>query len=393
MARTKANGEGNIRQKADGRWEVRITIGTDFATGKPKRISKYAATQAEAVKLLHQLSVLRDTSPKIFQAVTLGEWLEFCLDFYMKNTLKQSTYIGYVGYIKNHLNPALGNILLIDLTPRLLQGFYNHKKETGLAAKTIANINLFLHKALEYAVSEGYITSNPAGAVNLPHGNKPQIKILTRDEQMQLMQCSYQHRYGVFVRLVLFTGIRLGELLGLRWEDVDMHIGMLHIRRTLNRLNKMQRPTAQGECTTEIVVQPPKSQNSFRSIPLLPDVLHDLQVWRDVQQQDRLLAGSSYRDSGFVVTNPYGGYMEPHTFREQYMNLLAMAGLRPFTFHALRHTFATRALEQGMDAKTLSVLLGHYSVAFTLDTYAHVLDDHKRENMALMGSLYQAQVE
>lgn len=393
MVRTKANGEGNIRQKADGRWEVRITVGIDFATGKPKRISKYAATQAEAVKLLHRLSVLRDTTPKIFQTVTLGEWLEFCLEFYMKNTLKQSTYIGYVGYIRNHLVPALGNMLLIDLTPRVLQGFYNYKKDSGLAPKTIININLFLHRALEYAVREGYITSNPASAVNLPHGPKPQIEILTRDEQMQLMRCSYQHRYGVFVRLVLFTGLRLGELLGLRWEDADMQIGMLHIRRTLNRLNKIQRPTDPSECTTEIVVQTPKSQNSFRSIPLLPDVLHDLQVWRDVQQQDQILAGAAYQHSGFIVTNPLGGYIEPNTFRDYYINLLALAGLRPFTFHALRHTFATRALEQGMDAKTLSMLLGHYSVAFTLDTYAHVLDDHKRENMALMGSLYQAQME
>lgn len=387
MSKNRKNGEGNIRQRADGRWEVRITLGPNFNNWHQKRISKYANSQEEAVKLLHQLSFLKETSPNVFKNVTLGEWLNFCLDFYMKNSLKQSTYISYLGYIRNHLQPALGEIMLIDLTPRLLQSFYNYKTEQGLSPKTIVNINLFLHHALQYAVNEGYINGNPAEAINLSRGYKPQIEVLTRDEQMQLMQCSYQHRYGVFIRLVLFTGLRMGELLGLRWEDIDIQIGLLHVRRTLNRLNKIN-PDEHSN-STEIVIQPPKSQNSIRTIPLLPANIEDLQGWRQIQQQDAITAGEAYAASGFIVTNPMGGYIEPDTFRGYYKKLLAAGELRPFTFHALRHTFATRALEQGMDAKTLSVLLGHYSVAFTLDTYAHVLDDHKRENMALMAGLFQ----
>lgn len=239
MSNKRANKEGNIRLRADGRWEVRVTIGIDFATGESKRVSRYASTQEEAVKLLHELSFIRDTSPKNFQTITLGEWLDLCLEVYMKNSLKQSTYLSYEGYIRIHLKPALGNIQLRDLSPRLLQQFYNYKAETeGLAPKTIVNINLFLHKALSYAVAEGYIQSNPAASINLSRGNKPQIEILTRDEQLRLFQASYQHRYGVFIRLVLFTGLRLGELLGLRWEDLDVQSSMLHIRRTLNRLKK-----------------------------------------------------------------------------------------------------------------------------------------------------------
>ena len=140
-------------------------------------------------------------------------------------------------YIRVHLKPYLGDLDLKDLSPRTLQQFYNYKSEAEhLSPKTIININLFLHKALDYAVAEGYISSNPAAGVNLPRGKKPQIQILTRDEQDRLMRCSYQYRYGVFVRLVLFTGLRLGELLGLRWEDVDAVSGILHVRRTLNRL-------------------------------------------------------------------------------------------------------------------------------------------------------------
>lgn len=389
MSRTRANSEGNIRMRSDGRWEVRVTLGIDYATGEAKRVSRYASTKEEAVKLLHEMSFQRDTSPKNFQAVTLGEWLDLCLNLYMKNSLKQSTYLSYESYIRVHFKPALGGIYLRDLTPRILQQYYNYKAEQeGLSPKTIVNLNQFLHKALSYAVGEGYIQSNPAAALNLPRGKKPQIEILTRDEQARLARASYQHRYGIFVRLVLFTGLRLGELLGLRWEDIDFGAGMLYVRRTLSRLNKIDRPTVAGENTTEIVIQTPKSENSLRSIPLLPIMLQELAAWKNVQMNDQMAAGEGYRESGMVVTNPMGGYIEPRTFKDYYNQILALAGLRHFTFHALRHTFASRAMEQGMDAKTLSMILGHYSVSFTLDTYAHVLTDHKKEGMALMEDLY-----
>ena len=293
-----------------------MTVGLDFSTGKPKRVSRYASTREEAVKVLHEMSFLCETAPRNFSNITLGEWLDMCLEVYMKNSLKQSTYVRYEGYIRIHYKPALGALRLKDLTPRLLQQFYNYKAETeGLDPKTLVSMNLYLHKAPSYAVSEGYIPSNPASAINLPQGSKPQIEILTRDEQASLLRATYRHRYGVFVRLVLFTGIRMGELLGLRWEDIDVQSGLMHIRRTLNRLKKKEKTLAPGE-----------SKN--------------------------------------------------------------VAGLRHFTFHALRHTFASRAMEQGMDAKTLSMILGHASVSFTMDTYTHVLNTHKVESMALMGELF-----
>lgn len=187
MAKTRKDYEGNIRQRPDGRWEVRVTLGNDFATGESKRISRYASSQDEAVKLLHELSFLRDTVPKSFQSIKLGEWLTFCLEVYMKPSIKQSTYSSYEAYIRVHLKPYLGELELKDLSPRTLQQFYNYKSEAeGLSPKTIININLFLHKALAYAVTEGYISSNPAAGVNLPRGKKPQIQILTRDEQARL---------------------------------------------------------------------------------------------------------------------------------------------------------------------------------------------------------------
>lgn len=368
---------------------MRITTDVDFMTGKVRRISKYAGTREEAVNLLYELSVAYNCRPKLTEHITLKAWMQTWLTVYMQRAIKQSTYLSYEGYMRNHFVPALGDIPLQDITPRLLQQFYNYKQEhDNLSAKTITNMNLCLHKCLDHALKEGYLVSNPAASINLPHGERPQINILSRDEQARLVQASYRHRYGIFIRLTLSTGLRIGELLGLRWEDVDFTSGLLHVRRTLNRLNKLNLPREYAGSRTEIVIQEPKSKISMRSIPLLPMALQELSQWKMVQQAEQQAAGNAYIDSGMIVTNPLGGYVEPRTFKDYYNQMLEIAGLRHLTFHALRHTFASRALEQGMDSKTLSMLLGHASVSFTLDTYTHVLNEHKREGMKLMESLY-----
>ena len=390
MSKKRYDGEGNIRLRSDGRYEVRVSGGVDFVTGEPIRISRYAKTEEEAIKLLHQLSFATGCNQKLYsQSMTLGEWLEIWLEVYMKHNLKQSTFVSYEGYIRNHYKPVLGQVRLTDLMPQILQQFYNFKMEAeGLSPKTITNMNLCLHKALDQACKEGLITANPASALNLPKSKRPDIEILTRHEQAMLIKCSHQHRYGVFIRLVLATGLRLGELLGLMWEDIDFQRNMLYVRRTLNRLKIPALPDHYTGPKTEIVFQEPKTDHSIRSIPLLNGVIQDLMRWKMVQNTDRDAAGDAYLETGMIVTNPMGGYIEPRTFSDYYHQMLQMAGLRHFTFHALRHTFASRAMEQGMDYKTLSILLGHSSVSFTMDTYAHVLDDHKWEGIRLMEELY-----
>lgn len=387
----RGHNEGSIKLRSDGRYEVRVTAGIDFATGKTKRISYYAKTKAEAIKILHQAEYDIHFHDHIDPtSITLADWLELWLHTYMKNRLKQSTYVSYRGYITNHFIPAIGSVKLKEVTSKLLQDFYNYKLEHGLSPKTILNLNLCLHKALKQAVLDKYLSFNPCDAVTLPRNEKPQIEVLTREEQYQLMQTSYHFRYGVFIRLTLATGLRMGELLGLKWEDIDLRSGMLQVRRTLNRLTKMEQDSSGS--STEIVFQTPKSKNSIRSIPLMKPIVEELKQWQTVQKQDADLAGTAYQNLGMVVSNPLGMYIEPRTFKDYYDQILKASGIGHFTFHALRHTFATRALEQKMDSKTLSTILGHYSVSFTLDTYAHVLDNHKREGMQLMEELFQPQV-
>ncbi|MCD7888273.1 MAG: tyrosine-type recombinase/integrase [Clostridiales bacterium] len=389
MAKHRKDYEGTIRKKSPNCWEVRISGAIDFATGKPVRIIRYAPTEKEAIQLLHQLQHAMENNNYHASQITLGEWLDLWLETYMKTTLKRSTYNSYASYAKNHFKPALGSIRLEDLTTRTLQQFYNYKIETEhLAPKTIRNLNLYLHKALSQAQREGLISYNPAGGVNIPHTARPKIVVLTRDQQYLLIRASYQHRYGVFIRLDLMTGLRLGELLGLRWVDIDFRASVLHVNQTLNRLQIPNLPDNYDGPRTEIVIQAPKSENSARAIPLLPQAIQDLMRWRKVQEADKQTAGDLYHDSGFIVTNPLGGFIEPRTFKDYYNQILKLAGLPHVTFHALRHTFATRAVEQGMDEKTLSTILGHASTSFTMDTYTHVLDDHKQEEMKLMEDLF-----
>ena len=202
-------------------------------------------------------------------SMTVVEWLNFWFETYMKNSLKQSTFVSYETYIRKHFTPAFQDIKLKELTSWVLQDFYNYKLNVeGLSPKTIINMHRCLYKALKQAVLKRFIEFNPCDGVNLPKNEKPDIQVLTRQQQERLMYASYQHRYGVFVRLTLLTGIRLGELLGLRWEDTDLRAGIIHIRQTLNRLKK---PDYDGEGnSTEIVIQTPKTKNSIHSIPLLP---------------------------------------------------------------------------------------------------------------------------
>ena len=388
----KSNNEGSIRQRKDGRWEVRATGGMDYATGKLKRISRYAKTKAEAVNLLHELEYqihhMRQIDPT---STTLADWLRYWLETYKMHNLKQSTYVSYRGYIEKHIAIAFPMMKLKDLTARELQEFYNFKISDGLSPKTILNIHRCLHEALKQAVLEQYIPFNPSDAVALPKREKPEIEILNREEQTRLIQASYSHRYGVFIRLTLTTGLRLGEVLGLSWDNIDLRSNTLFVRQTLNRLEKIDWNGIGAK--TELVMQVPKTKNSIRAIPLLPFIVKELQDWKNVQLSDKATMGAAYQDTELVVTNPFGGYIEPRTFKDYYSQILDMSGIGHFTFHALRHTFCTRALENDMDAKTVSAIMGHYSVAFTLDTYGHVLDSHKREEMLKMEKMFSAPVQ
>ena len=313
----RGHNEGNIRQRTDGRWEVRLSAGIDYKTGKPKRTSTCCNTRQEAIAILQQQAhEVRTQGWRDPMSVTLGEWYEYWLDTYMKDTVKQSTYASYRSYLNKHFC-VLGKILLKKLEPHTLQEFYNYKfREEGLSPKTLRNYHMALHKCLQQAVKEHLLVYNPCDAVTLPGGEKPEIVVFTNDQQRALVQASYRHRYGVFIRLDLCTGLRMGELLALKWEDIDFSTAQLHVRRTINRLAKYD--AHDGENKTEIVFGTPKTKNSRRTIPLTRTMADELTRWKQQQAQDKILAGDKYTDDGFIVTNEFGHYFEQKTFNGHY---------------------------------------------------------------------------
>ena len=334
----RGHNEGNIRQRTDGRWEVRLSAGIDYKTGKPRRTSTCCNTRQEAIAILQQQAhEVRTQGWRDPMSVTLGEWYEYWLDTYMKDTVKQSTYASYRSYLNKHFC-VLGKILLKKLEPHTLQEFYNYKfREEGLSPKTLRNYHMAMHKCLQQAVKERLLVYNPCDAVTLPSGEKPEIVVFTNDQQRALVQASYRHRYGVFIRLDLCTGLRMGELLALKWEDIDFSTAQFHVRRTINRLAKYE--AHDGENKTEIVFGTPKTKNSRRTIPLTRTMADELTRWKQQQAQDKLRAGDKYTDDGFIVTNEFG----------------------------------------------------HYSVAFTMDTYVHSMDEHKRREMDKMDDMFGMQ--
>lgn len=185
--------------------------------------------------------------------------------------------------------------------------------------------------------------------------NVPEIHFLTREEQAKLHHVSYQNRYGCLIRTMLYTGIRLGELLALRWEDIDMCSGQLLIRRTMCRV-----PTGEpNERKAELVAQTPKSPSSVRKIPLLPAVMQDLMGWRELQWKDHMEVGELYQDSGFIATDPQGNCLDPKKLYEQGRLMATAANIGLFGFHMLRTTYAVRAIEQGINPQVLSWIMGY----------------------------------
>ena len=238
-------------KSSDGRWEARATGSIDYRTGKPKRISVYGKTKSEVIGKLRELEYDIHNRKAIDPTSTkLVDWLTYWLETYKKNNIKQSTYVSYRGYIDRHVAAGFPVMKLKDLTSSLMSGEYSVYQNAGqyfpililtlhrvaylllksndkltvenLSAKTILNIHRCLHEALKQAVLEHYLTFNPSDAVVLPKREKPEIEILTREEQAKLIQASYQFRYGIFIRLTLTTGMRLGEVLGLKWENIDL---------------------------------------------------------------------------------------------------------------------------------------------------------------------------
>ena len=389
----KGNG---IYQRRDGRYEAIHYYGINPATGRPEKLTRYGKTAKEAKEKL-RLAVAELTTGTMLDNtnMTLEQWLNKWLAVYSKPNTKQSTFISYEGYVRGHIIPNIGKLKLSQLNAEILQDFFNRQYESGrvdgkggVSEKTLRNMRNMFHYALQQACDNNLIQKNFIEQVKLPKVTQKEMRVLDDYEQFQL--CTElnktEERFGIGVYIALHTGMRIGEICGLHWDDIDLSsdVGTVRVRRTLGRL--MKYPDKDGkqkesEASTEIVETPPKSQKSVRDIPIDESVCKTLRAYRNKIFAERSACKEIYDKTGYVICTEIGMHIEPSTLSDTYKRILADAGIKKANFHSLRHTFATNAIKLGIDPKTVSELLGHADVSVTLNRYAHSFDEQKRQAM------------
>ena len=378
MAKRRPNGDGMIRKRADGRWEGRIVAGHKN-NGKPIYRSVLAKTQKELTQKLHALIETHKNSDLTEESsMTLGEWLDRWINDYMSLTIRESTLDSYKGLIKNQIKPYLGDKPLSALTTQDIQKFYNTVKEKGrirpdklhgtqLSDSMVCGIHMLLHEALDAAVRDRIIVKNPTARTVIPKTNYA-LKQVLNDEQLDrfINVIKEDKLWYDFFYTELTTGLRRGEICGLKWEDFDEQGDRLKIQRTVTRQKGGR--LSMGETKTE---------TGTRTIILPPSTSELLKKRKENVVGEWIFPNFCEPEKPIAPYSAYG----------RLKALLKQAGLPSIRFHDLRHTFATHALAGGVDAKTLSGILGHTNASFTLDTYTHVTKDMRRSAADIIGNM------
>ena len=368
MARRRKAGDGGVHLRKDGRWEGRYVIGYDDR-GYPKTKSVMGKTKKECVekleKLKEELGGIK--SDKVKPDMRFGDWIEYWYETHAKPKVRPTTQAGYEDRIRLHIVPEIGDIPLNKLTQNDLQQFYGRLKNSGrkalvelygegLSDRMVRMCHATCRTALQKAVQDGLIRTNPAIGCKLPPKKAREMQVLDREElQRFLIQAQAEGYYELFL-LDLATGLRRGEIMGLQWDDLDFETGVLHVRRQVS--------TVRGR----LEVSQPKTKNSIRKIVLPPSVVEVLREYKATVHSRWMFPSPVKEDM------PLG----PGVALKRLHAILERAGCKHVRFHDLRHTFATLALQGGMDVKTLSAMLGHVSAATTMDIYTHITDDMQR---------------
>ena len=383
--RKRGQGEGSIFFIEEKKlWCAKITVGKD-ENGRQKRKAFYGKTRKEVQEKL--TAAVNDVNNDTYiepSRMTVGEWLDIWLKDYKKKSVKPTTYTVCHRYCKNYIKPAIGHCLLKDLRNMHIQRIVNDMIDKELSPETIGLVHTVISGALKQAVKNDLVKKNAAADVLLPKPRKYTRRVLTVEEQRRLVETAKTQRHGEFVILALATGLRCGELLALTWDDVDFEKSELHVNKTTYTAKDPDICDAKWE----VRVGSPKTETSDRVVPLLPGVLEMLGSMKDAQEMLKR-SETAWRGFGFlnednlVFCNSKGTLVRPDNMRSYFKAILLKAGINSegMGIHSLRHTFATRGLENGIDMKIMQELLGHASIKMTADIYTHVLPDTKKDSI------------
>ena len=356
MAKRRAKGEGSIFKEQTGYWCAEITL----PSGKRKR---KRSKQQQVVKnwLLDQRKTIRTGFLLPDEKILFGDFLDHFIVNVATPTLKSKTVESYRWLSDSHIKPNLGHIPIDKLRPDHLQSLYSKKLNEGLSKRTVQHMHAVIRRSLNQALKWELILRNPAGLVTAPTPDKKAYKTLTAEEARIFLKSTVDHRWHPIYVLAITTGMRMGEILGLYWEDIDFKRGTLSVKRTIQMLRGR---TIMGE---------PKTASSKRNIALSNYALNTLKP---------------LKGEGFVFKTANDTPVSPRNLARDFHKALKKAGLPHMRFHDLRHTAATLLLKENVHPKVVQEMLGHSSIMLTLDTYSHILPDMQQQATEKMDKLF-----
>ncbi len=362
-------GTGSIRQLPDGTWQGRVDLGR-ASDGTRRRAAFRGKSRREVQRAIGKAISERESGfgARPSERLTTGAFLDQWLGASAPASLRPRTLSGYRSIVRRHLAPSIGRIPLAKLNGAHVQEVVNQLVKAGASPQTVRNVHAVLRRALGQAVRWGMLSRNAASAVDLPASRGYDVRALGVEDARAVLDAVRGDRLEPLVTLALATGLRQGEALALRWQDVDLDAAQLTVRHSLHRSGGA------------VVLSEPKTRRSRRTVTLPAFAVTALRRQRDwFQAQDRLLAAEAWQDGRYVFTTRIGTPMHSGDVTRALQRLLAAAELPRMRFHDLRHGAATLLLAQGVHPRVVMETLGHSTIAVTMNVYSHVVPALQRE--------------
>lgn len=379
-SRARANGEGTIFQrKGSTKWYVELVVG--WGEDGKKRVLRHSAdTRKECQQwLVERLKEKQSGTLTEPTRMKVSDFLKHWLDSTVARTCKPTTISNYSQVVRVHINPEIGGVEITKLTPMMVESLYTKVQQKGSSPRTVQLVHAVLRRALDQGLKWGIIARNPCDAVTAPKNPGREMKYLTPDEIDRFLEAAKADRLHAMFILAVTTGLRLGELSGLRWEDIDFEKGNLQVIQTVTQVNG------------RLLFGTPKSKSSRRTVPIPSIALAALKKWRVEQAQERLMLGDAWKHPELVFTTRRGGPLSATNIRTRmFPEVLRLAQCKKVRFHDLRHSYVVLSGLAGVSIGAISKNVGHSRQSITTDVYSHVLEEQRKEAATKLDSFLTA---
>lgn len=371
----------NIYKRKDGRYEGRYVTGKK-SNGTTRFGYVYGMRYTDVKKrLLEKKAEIQQTihPEAAVRGMTVEKWMRSWLETDLLGGIKASSYLTYQNQMNRHILPCLGRMQMASITPEMVHSFLECLQAKGLGENTVRGIYRLLSAAMRAALDDGIISKNPCRKICVKRGERVQQRVFSREEQKKVEKTLSQGE-DLTALFAMYTGLRLGEICGLRWSDINWENGTATVCRTVQRLKRMDTDKCLkcGGAKTYLMIGSPKSPSSCRTIPIPTFLLKRLEIQKKQRSAAQLTTGYIF-GTGMRAA-------DPRTIQRRFAGVVRRLEIPDAHFHTLRHSYATRLLEMGVDVKTVSQLLGHSSAKTTLDCYAHSLLDQQRSAVAKLSA-------